>query len=235
MPLFRRSYEQTAVLMTWRMVRLCSESANSSTLGRSAVPSPPEIIVSELHLVGLETIGKRWGWICGLGILLVLLGMAAISASALITTATMVFIGCLMVSGGLLQTISAISMRRWSGFYIDLMAGILNTVIGVLIISHPGATAIALTLLIAVLLILSGIFRIIAGLSVSYQNRSWLILHGLTNLLLALVIIADWPVAASSLIGTFIGIDMMFNGWSLIMLGLVVRRIASLPAEAKTE
>ena len=107
--------------------------------------------------------------------------------------------------------------------------------IGVLIISHPGATAIALTLLIAVLLILSGIFRIIAGLSVSYQNRSWLILHGLTNLLLALVIIADWPVAASSLIGTFIGIDMMFNGWSLIMLGLVVRRIASIPAEAKTE
>lgn len=191
--------------------------------------SQPEIVVSELHLVGLDVIGKKWGWLCGLGILLVLLGMAAIGASVLVTMATMVFIGCLMVLGGLLQTMSAISMRGWSGFYIDLMAGILSTVIGVVIISHPGATAVALTLLIAVLLMLSGIFRIIAGLSVNYQNRNWLILHGVTNLLLSFVIMSDWPVSASSLIGLFIGIDMMFNGWSLIMLGLVVRRIILQP------
>jgi uncharacterized membrane protein HdeD (DUF308 family) len=191
------------------------------------MPAEPTIVLSELHLVGLEVLGRKWGWLCGLGILLVVLGTLAIGSAVLVTFATMVFVGCLMVLAGLLQTAHAISMRGWSGFYLDLMAGVLNTVVGVLIVTHPVATADALTLMIALLLILGGIFRIVAGLSVSYQNRGWMILHGVTNLLLAFIIIADWPVSGSSIIGLFIGIDILFNGWSLIMLGLVARKLNS--------
>ena len=191
------------------------------------MPTPPNIVITELHLVGLEELRKKWGWLCGLGILLVALGAIAIGSAVLVTLATMVFVGSLMILAGLLQTAYAISMRGWSGFYLDLLAGILNTVVGVLIVMHPGATAVALTLLIALLLILSGVFRIVAGLSVSYQNRGWRI----TNLLLAFIIIADWPVSGASLIGLFIGIDMMFNGWSLVMLGLVARNLSANSSE----
>ena len=188
------------------------------------MPSEPTIVFTELHLVGLEHVGKKWKWLFGVGLLLVLLGMIAIGASVFVTLATMVFIGCLMLIAGLLQTMHAISMRGWSGFYIDLMTGVLNAVIGFMMIAHPGATAVALTLIIAVLLILGGIFRILTGLSVSYQNRNWLLLHGIVNLLLAYNILADWPLSGLWVIGLFIGIDMLFNGWSLIMLGLVVRK-----------
>jgi uncharacterized membrane protein HdeD (DUF308 family) len=189
--------------------------------------SRPPITATDLHLVGLEELGRRWGWLFALGILMVVLGVIAIGASVFVTLATMVFVGCLMLAGGILQTIHAIAMRGWGGFYIDLMAGVLYTVVGFVIVAHPGATAVALTLLIAVLLILGGIFRILIALAVSYQNRLWLILHGVVNLLLGFMIWHEWPVSGLWVIGLFIGIDMLFNGWSLIMLGLVAKKLTS--------
>ena len=184
-----------------------------------------QLCVTEFHLVGLGNLQRKWGWLFGLGILLTLLGIAAIGASMFVTLATMVFVGSLMLVGGILQTLHAIAMRGWSGFYIDLMAGVLSTVIGLMIVAHPGATAVALTLLIAVMLILGGIFRIVIASAVSYQNRLWLFLHGVINLLLGIMIWHDWPLSGQWVIGLFIGIDMVFNGWSLIMLSMAVKRL----------
>jgi uncharacterized membrane protein HdeD (DUF308 family) len=194
---------------------------------RIVMETRPPSIDTELHLVGLEILGKKWRWLLGVGILLAVLGMVAIGASVLATLATMVFVGCLMLVAGILQIGHAIAMRGWSGFYIDLLAGVLYTVIGFVIVAHPGATAVALTLLIAVLLILGGIFRIVTALAVSYQNRIWLLLHGVINLLLGFMIWHDWPLSGLWVIGLFIGIDMLFNGWSLIMLRLAVKKVIS--------
>ena len=132
--------------------------------------------------------------------------------------------------GGVLQTLHAISIRRWSGFYIDLLAGVLYTVIDLLVVLHPGATAVAPTLLIAVFLIMGGIFRIVIGLSVRYQNRIWLVLHGVASLLLGLSILQGFPSSGLWAIGLFIGIDMLMNGWSLIMLSLALKSLP--PSEA---
>lgn len=192
---------------------------------------PPDIPNSftEIHLVGFDVVGRKWGWLCGLGLLLILLGMVAIAAAVFVTLATMIFFGCLLLLAGILQTMHAIAFRGWSGFYIDLIAGLLYSVIGLMVVFHPGATAVALTLIIAVLLILSGVFRIVIAWAVSYQNRIWLFLHGVINLLLGFVIWSSWPVSGSWVIGLFIGIDMIFNGVSLVMLGLAAKRLSALP------
>jgi uncharacterized membrane protein HdeD (DUF308 family) len=184
----------------------------------------PQVIYGELHLVGTDQIGKKWGWVFGLGVILLLLGLVALGSSVFVTLTTMVFVGSLMLLAGVLQTIHAVMMRTWSGFFLDLLAGVLNTVVGLLIIAHPGATAVALTLMIAILLILGGVFRIVAGLAVRYHNRLWLILHGAIALLLAYSILSDWPMSGLWVVGTFVGIDLIFNGWSLIMLGLLLRK-----------
>jgi uncharacterized membrane protein HdeD (DUF308 family) len=59
----------------------------------------------------------------------------------------------------------------------------------------------------------------------SYQNRIWLLLHGLINLLLGFVIWQGWPLSGLWVIGLFIGIDMMFNGWSLVMLAVAAKTL----------
>ena len=129
------------------------------------------------------------------------------------TLATMIFVGWLMMAGGVLETIHAFSCKAWSGFFIDLLAGILYVVVGFMIVVSPGASAVALTLLMALFLIFGGIFRIVVSLSVRYQHWVWLLAHGAINLLLGILIWRQWPLSGLWVIGLFIGIDMIFNGW----------------------
>jgi len=187
--------------------------------------------VSELHLVGVDRLRKRWGWFVGLGVLLALLGTIALGSSVLLTLASMVFVGWLMIVGGIFQTAHAFTCREWGGFFVDLLAGLLYSVAGLLIILHPAATAVGLTLLIAILLIFGGVFRIAVALTVRFHNWTWLLLHGAINLLLGFSILQSWPFSGLQVIGLFIGIDMIFNGWSLIMLGLAAK---NLPADNPT-
>lgn len=184
--------------------------------------------ISELHLVGVERLRKRWGWFVGLGVVLALLGTIALGSATLMTLASMVFVGWLMMLGGVFQTLHAWTCREWGGFFVDLLAGLLYAVAGLLIVLHPAATAVGLTLLIAVLLIFGGIFRIAVALTVRFHNWLWLLLHGAVNVLLGIFILQEWPFSGLQVIGLFIGIDMIFNGWSLIMLGLAAK---SLPVD----
>lgn len=185
--------------------------------------SPDNLLLPQLHLVGVEDLRKRSGWILGMGILLIVLGMLALATSVLWTLATMIFTGWLMIVGGILQTAHAFSFKAWSGFFVDLLMGIFYTVVGVMVIAHPGATAVALTLMIAMLLMVSGIFRIAAAIALRVPHATWILIHGFVNIALGGLILQEWPSSSLWVIGTFIGIDMLFNGWSLVMLSIGLR------------
>ncbi len=198
--------------------RLQLQTTNGVNIARASNPSA-------LNLFGLEELNKRWGWFIGLGILLIVLGTIALGASAVMTLATMVFIGWLMIVGGVMQAVHAWTCKGWSGFFLDLLTGILYTVAGFMIVANPGASAVTLTLLISMFLIFGGIFRIVAAVAVRSQNWGWVLLHGVVNLLLGIAIWQQWPLSGLWVIGLFLGIDMVFNGWSLVMLGLAARNL----------
>lgn len=179
----------------------------------------------QLRTLDLDVLRKKWGWFLGLGILLIVLGAMAVGSSATMTWATMVFVGWMMIVGGLFQVAHAIATKGWNGFFLDLLTGVLYVVVGMMVVANPGVSAVALTLLIAVLLILGGIFRILIAVTVRFQNRFWLAIHGAINILLGFAIWQDWPLSGLWVIGLFVGIDMMFNGLSLVMLGLAAKRL----------
>lgn len=184
-----------------------------------------DLNLTSLHLVGVDELRKRSGWFIGLGIALVVLGMMALGSSMIFTLASMVFIGCLLAAAGILQTLHALLSKRWGGFFVDLLMGIMNIVIGLLIAGHPAAVAAALTLLIAVFLIVGGIFRIALAMAIRFQHVFWLVLHGIINVALGVMILQEWPISGLWVIGLFIGIDMVFNGWALIMLGMAAKKL----------
>jgi uncharacterized membrane protein HdeD (DUF308 family) len=186
---------------------------------------------SEWHLIGTEEIRRGWGWLLALGIVLVILGLAALSWSVLTTLVSVVFFGWLLLIGGILSVIHAFIRRRWGGFFLELFAGLLYFMVGLMIVGHPAASAVALTLLISVFLLIGGIFRIVTALTIGFHHRMWMLLNGGISLLLGALIWAEWPVSGLWVIGLFIGIDMIFYGWSLIMLGMVVRNIGKPPVE----
>jgi uncharacterized membrane protein HdeD (DUF308 family) len=178
------------------------------------------------HSVGAAELRRNWGWFLALGILLVVLGAIALGASVAMTLASVLLFGWLLIIGGALEAIHAFWRERgWGGVFIDLLTGILYVVVGFMIVANPGAAAITLTLLIALFLMFTGIFRIVVALMTRFPHWGWLALHGLVNLLLGIAIWRQWPLSGLWVIGLFVGIDMVFNGWSLVMLGLTARRL----------
>jgi len=119
--------------------------------------------------------------------------------------------------------------RRWGGFFLELFAGILYGVFGLMVVSNPAVSAVALTLLIAVFLMIGGLFRIFTALTVRFHHWIWVLLNGVISLLLGVMIWSQWPVSGLWVIGLFIGIDLIFYGWSLIMLAMAVKSLPSPP------
>jgi uncharacterized membrane protein HdeD (DUF308 family) len=175
--------------------------------------------------VGMDALTQHWGWFLGLGIVLILLGTVALGSAVLMTIASVLLFGTLLIVGGALQAVHAFWRRGWNGFFIDLLGGVLYLVVGAMIAANPAASAVALTLLIAVFLIVGGVFRIAGALAVRVQHRPWLLLYGIVNLVLGIMIWRQWPFSGLWVIGLFVGIDMIFNGWSLVMLAVSAKNL----------
>jgi uncharacterized membrane protein HdeD (DUF308 family) len=177
------------------------------------------------HLIGAEEVRRTWGWFLALGIVLVFLGMMALGRSVLTTLVSVVVFGWFLLLAGILSVVHAFWRRRWGGFLVELFAGILYAVFGLMVVGNPAVSAVALTLLIAVFLMIGGLFRIFTALTVRFHHWIWVLLNGVISLLLGLMIWSQWPVSGLWVIGLFIGIDLIFYGWSLIMLAMAVRSI----------
>lgn len=83
-----------------------------------------------------------------------------------------------------------------------------------------------LTLMIALFLMVGGIFRMIFAISERFSGWGWVLLNGAVSLMLGLLIYKQWPASGFWVIGTFLGIDLILNGWGWIMLALDARKAA---------
>jgi len=176
--------------------------------------------------LGIEEVREHRGWFLVWGIVLIVLGAIAVSSSVLATLVSVVFFGWILVFAGLFAIVHAIVRRRWHGFFLNLLAGLLYVVAGLLMVSNPAMAAVTLTLLIAMLLVVAGTFRLFVAFSLALHHRGWLILNGIIAIVLGLMIWSSWPISGLWVIGLFIGIDLIFDGWTEVMLALAAGRIA---------
>lgn len=184
-----------------------------------------------IQLTGSEELRRYWGWYLALGIVLIVLGTIAIGSTFVMTIASVFFFGWLLIIGGIMEVIHAFWHKRWAGFFLDLLTGILYVVAGWMMVTNPAESALLLTLIIAMFLVFEGVFRIVAALAARYPHWGWVMFNGIISLILGIMIWRQWPYSGLWVIGLFVGIEMLLNGWSLVMLSLTGRR---LPAEAAT-
>ena len=184
-----------------------------------------------IQLTGANELRRSWGWYLVFGIVLIVLGTIALGSALLMTIASVFFFGWILIVGGVMEVVHAFWHKRWGGFFLDLLTGLLYVVAGWMIMSNPTESALLLTLVIAMFLVFEGVFRIVVALAVRYPHWSWLLLNGVISLLLGVMIWRQWPYSGLWVIGLFVGIEMLLNGWSLVMLSLAGR---NLPEEAST-
>lgn len=181
----------------------------------------------------MEALSRNWGWLLALGILMLILGVLLIGAPMVATLAVQIFLGWILLIGGIAQGIHAFMVREWRGFMLELLSGILYLVVGILLLNNPVQGALALTLVLAIFLVVEGIFKIVMGFQVrGHDGWVWLVASGVLSLILGAMIWSEWPSSALWVIGLLVGIQLLFTGWSLIMLALAARAARGRSASA---
>ena len=173
----------------------------------------------------LEFLQRQWWCFLALGITQILFGTIAIGSAVFVSVALVVLFGLLLLVSGITQIVSAFWAGKWSGLFIHLLIGLLYVVVGFFVIDAPVESTLALTLVVAVFLIVSGLIRIISALMERFQDWGWVLLNGIVALILGLLIYRHWPVSGAWVIGLFVGIEMVFNGWTWVMLALGLRKV----------
>jgi uncharacterized membrane protein HdeD (DUF308 family) len=172
-------------------------------------------------LVDIDTLRESRRWFLGLGLAFAVLGVLAIILPFIASLVTTMVIGWLMLLGGLFQGYHAISNRRWAGSGWALASAAIQVIAGVLVILFPLAGTLSLTLILAAYLAAEGAFKIIRAIQHRRMPaRGWLVFDGILSLALAILILAIWPGAAVWVLGLIVGINLVFGGTSMLLIGL---------------
>jgi uncharacterized membrane protein HdeD (DUF308 family) len=180
----------------------------------------------DVALGTFDPMRRSWGWLLALGISLIVLGTVAISYAEIVTLASVVFFGALLAIGGVIEIVHAFRVRSTSGALLHVLAAVLSIVAGFLMMTEPLTGSLALTVLAAAYFLVSGAFRIAAALSVDLPHRGLAVFGGIVSLVLGILVWSEMPGSALWLIGTFLGIDLLFRGWWAVTLALALRRSA---------
>jgi uncharacterized membrane protein HdeD (DUF308 family) len=165
-------------------------------------------------------------WSTILTVLMILAGVLAIVVPPAAGIAATLLIGWLLIFMGAMHLVFAWHTRAAGGWIAGLLLGIVYLFAGFYILLHPVAGLAALTLLLASYLFVEAILEF----ALSWRMRplagtGWLMVDGIVTLVLAILIGFTWPSNSPWVIGTLLGISMIFSGTSRLMLLLSARRV----------
>ena len=182
--------------------------------------------MSFMDLPSEDQIRGRWKWFVGFGVILAILGLIALWNVVDATLVTTIFVGWLLLLGGIAQVIGAFATSgSVGGRALMGVLGVLYVVVGFNIIADPLAGAIALTIVIAAVLIVEGIFRLFNAFSETTPHRGLVALVGVVNILLGLWLWSGIPVSGLA-IGFFVGLQLLMAGVVWVIAGFMARSAA---------
>ncbi len=168
---------------------------------------------------------RGWGWLLGLGILLIVLGCLGLGMVVGLTLASVLFLGVLLIIAGLSQLFDVFQSKEWQAAGWHALIALLYLVGGGLVMYDPILASTLITALIAWVLIFIGITRLImAGVLRGASGWGWLVFAGLTAILLGVLILLQWPYSGLWVLGLFIAIELLVNGWTYVFMALAIRR-----------
>jgi uncharacterized membrane protein HdeD (DUF308 family) len=167
----------------------------------------------------------NWGWFLAFGVVLLLLGIAAIVRSFAATVVSMVFFGWVLVFASAVQFVDAFLVGNWAGFFMHLLMAILFVITGLLMLIRPVISAEAATFLMAIFFLIAGSYQLVASLWTHLPGWGWHALNGIVALVMGGLLLAEWPISGLWVIGLFVGIDLIFFGWSWVALALDLHKL----------
>ena len=167
---------------------------NSTTMPLTRLPSPPL-------------------WLCILlGIFMIVAGFLVLGDVVFFTLISTLFIGWMAIFTGAFEIIHAFWTKGWGGFAWQVLLGILYIAVGVVIMNQPVTSALILTYVLGLLLLISGVVRVLLGFS-HWKEAGWImLLSGLFGILAGLVILTGFPMTGLWVLGFLLGVDLISHG-----------------------
>jgi uncharacterized membrane protein HdeD (DUF308 family) len=167
-------------------------------------------------------------WSVILSVLMIVAGILAIGLPMVAGVAVTAIVGWLLIFSGMLHLAFAWRGGDAAAIVWEILLGVAYGAIGVYVLANPVAGLASLTFAVAVYLFVEGILEFV----LSFQLRpapgsGWLLVDGIITLVLAMMIWSTWPSSAAWVIGTLVGISMLFSGVTRLALSTAVRRITA--------
>lgn len=174
-------------------------------------------------------IHEHWVLFLVEGIVLVLLGLAAIALPLIATIALTIIIGWLFLISGIVGLITTFWMRQAPGFWWSLLSALVGIGAGIVLLAWPISGSISLTLVLIAFFVVEGIVTIMYAIDHRGQASArwgWMLVSGVVDLILAAIIFSGLPGTALWALGLLVGINLLFGGSALIAMALSARQTA---------
>ena len=166
------------------------------------------------------------GMSIALSVLMIVAGLVAIASPLAAGVAVSLLVAWLLIFSAAAHLVFAWHTRTAGGLLWELLIAIVYGATGVYLLMHPAAGLASLTLALAIYLFLEAILEFALGFLLrALPGRGWLLFDGIVTLILAVMIWRTWPSSTEWVIGTLVGISMLFSGTSRLAMSLVARRV----------
>jgi uncharacterized membrane protein HdeD (DUF308 family) len=161
------------------------------------------------------------------GILLVVLGLAAMIVPPLASLAVAIFLGWMFLISGVAGLALTFWARQMPGFWWSLISAALAVLAGIVLLARPVQGVLTLTIVISAYFLAEGVTTIMYALEHRRElsgRWSWMLFAGIVDILIAAMIVTGLPGSAEWAIGLLVGINLLFGGASLIGMALAARK-----------
>lgn len=188
---------------------------------------PPDF--ADLQSKMSETVRSHWKAFLIEGIVLVVLGLAAMIVPPIASIAVTVMLGWMFFIAGIAALLMTFWARQAPGFIWSLISAILGIAAGIILLTRPAESTLTLTVVVGIYFLAEGVATIMYALQHRKelsQRWSWMAFSGLMDIAIAFFIISGLPGSAAWAIGILVGINLLIGGSSLIALALAAKNKA---------
>lgn len=161
------------------------------------------------------------------GILTIILGVLAIAAPLVSGIAVATLVGIFLIAAGIAQTIFAFKAGSFGEGFFTFLFGAFAILAGTVMLARPLFGLTSITLVLTIYFFIDGIYGIFAALRLKpIEGWGWMLVSAIAAIVLGVMIMNNWPNSAAWVVGTLVGVRLLFAGWSMVALAGVGEAVA---------
>ena len=173
-------------------------------------------------------LSKSRGWLIAGGILSIFVGFSAIGSPLVFSLVIAQLLGLFALVSGVISLALAIFGKHKGHRVLEAFSGLIRIAAGIVLLNCLTSSVLMITLIFAIFLIIEGVSMSVAAFAMrATPGWVWMLISGVASLVLGVMVYIRWPSDSAWVLGLLFGINLIFNGSSLLALGLAARKPAS--------